>query len=407
MNVTGIIAEYNPLHAGHRHHLAQARRETDADYLVVVMSGDYVQRGEPAVAGKHVRARMALLAGADLVLELPFPYAFAAAGEFAASGAEVLHRLGVVTALSFGSESGDIRALKRAADLLAQEPEAYRLALRDGLAEGLTFPAARQRALEASGEANGGTSLLASPNNILGAEYIRALNQLDSPILPHTIPRSGEGYHSGTVREGAFASATAIRQLLKNGDSAALAGQIPEECLPLLAQEPLLFPEDFSQILNYAVLSRLPQGYSCIQGFSRELSDRLADLAAAGGSWQERILQLKTKNYTYTRVSRALLCLVLGICREDVLAWKENCGFAPCARILGFKRTAAPLLSAIKKRGDIPLISKAADAGSLLSPKAADLFRRGMLASQIRSSVLAGKYNLAPANEYRRQIQIL
>ena len=120
MNVTGIIAEYNPLHAGHRHHLAQARRETDADYLVVVMSGDYVQRGEPAVAGKHVRARMALLSGADLVLELPFPYAFAAAGEFAASGAEVLHRLGVVTALSSGSESGDIRALKRAADLLRE-----------------------------------------------------------------------------------------------------------------------------------------------------------------------------------------------------------------------------------------------------------------------------------------------
>ena len=106
-------------------------------------------------------------------------------------------------------------------------------------------------------------------------------------------------------------------------------------------------------------------------------------------------------------MSRALLCLVLDICREDVLSWKENCGFAPCARILGFKRTAAPLLSAIKKRGDIPLISKAADAGSLLSPQAAHLFRRGMLASQIRSSVLAGKYNLAPANEYRRQIQIL
>lgn len=407
MNITGIIAEYNPLHRGHCHHMEAARRETDADYIVVVMSGDYVQRGEPAVFHKHLRAKTALLAGADLVLELPWPFSCSSAEDFAASGAGLLHSLGIVNVLSFGSESGDLDLLREAADLMCREPAEYRRALKEALAAGQSFPAARQAALERTGTDREKAQLLSSPNNILGAEYLRALERLHSTIRPHTIPRAGDGYHETAVTEGSFASATALRRLLREGDAAGFSSQVPENCRSLLRDGQPLFPEDFSRLLNYTVLTALPGGFARFSGFSRELSDRLAAQAAEGGSWQERVLGLKTRNYTYARISRALLSLVLNLSGEEVRLWKENCGPAPFARILGFRREAAPLLSALKKSSSIPIISKAADAGDLLSPDAFSMFRKGILASQIREAAAADKYGRSPVNEYRRQIEIL
>lgn len=455
MNVTGIIAEYNPLHSGHRYHIERSRKETGADYIIAVMSGDYVQRGEPAVLDKHTRARMALLSGADLVLELPFPFCCSSAEDFAASGTGVLDALGVTDTLSFGSESGDLENMKKAARFLAREPEEFRLALKDALAAGQSFPAARQTALSqvlgtdadrknkdqvpgadslGKPQVPGADSLgkpqipgpnslgkpqipgtgslsdsgfLAQPNNILGIEYLKALRRLDSRIRPFTISRAGSGYHESSVEEGAFASATALRRLLREGDLSGLKNQVPPEILPLFSQGHFLFPEDCSQILNYAILMAQPGGYVRFNGFSKELSDRLACQAADGGSWNERILRLKTRNYTYTRISRALLSLMLNLTKEEADSWKDDFGPAPFTRILGFRRTAAPLLSAVKKHSSIPIIAKAADAEKLLPPKTAVMFRRGMEASQIRSSILAGKYGLSPVNEYRRPIQIL
>ena len=209
------------------------------------------------------------------------------------------------------------------------------------------------------------------------------------------------------MEDGAFASATALRRLLREGDLSGLRNQVPPEILPLFSQGHFLFPEDCSQILNYAILMAQPDGYVRFNGFSKELSDRLACQAADGGSWNERILRLKTRNYTYTRISRALLSLMLNLTKEEADSWKDDFGPAPFTRILGFRRTAAPLLSAVKKHSSIPVIAKAADAEKLLPPKTAVMFRRGMEASQIRSSILAGKYGLSPVNEYRRPIQIL
>lgn len=401
-------------------------------------------RGEPAVLDKHTRARMALLSGADLVLELPFPFCCSSAEDFAASGTGVLDALGVTDTLSFGSESGDLENMKKAARFLAREPEEFRLALKDALAAGQSFPAARQTALSQvlgtdadlknKDQVSGADSLgklqipgpnglgkpqipgtgslsdpgfLAQPNNILGIEYLKALRRLDSRIRPFTISRAGSGYHESSVEEGAFASATALRRLLREGDLSGLKNQVPPEILPLFSHGHFLFPEDCSQILNYAILMAQPGGYVRFNGFSKELSDRLACQAADGGSWNERILRLKTRNYTYTRISRALLSLMLNLTKEEADSWKDDFDPAPFTRILGFRRTAAPLLSAVKKHSSIPVIAKAADAEKLLPPKTAVMFRRGMEASQIRSSILAGKYGFSPVNEYRRPIQIL
>ena len=253
MTVTGIIAEYNPLHKGHEYQLKEARRLTGADYIIVVMSGCFTQRGTPAVLDKYDRAHMALSCGADLVLELPTRFACASAEYFASGAVSVLNRLGCVDYLCFGSECGDTQALRSAAALLsrAEKSPEYQHSLREAQKGGLSFPTARSRALESSrgtlsesfSEAD--ASLFSLPNNILGIEYCRALDVLKSPIRPITIRRRGN-YHDTELKEahgGAtsikasstpdapFSSASAIRTALKNTGSSDTDAPGPEESL--------------------------------------------------------------------------------------------------------------------------------------------------------------------------------
>lgn len=198
MNILGIIAEFNPLHTGHTYLIQNLRRETAADYCIAVMSGDYVQRGEPAFFSKYLRAKAALLSGIDLVIELPLSVSTGSAEYFAEGAVSLLNKLGCVTHLGFGSESGDICAFENAGKILSElssdEPDAYRALLRQFLKEGMHFPKARYEALLACFP-SGPLSHLDAPNNILGAEYCKALHTLRSPITPVTLKRVGAGYH--------------------------------------------------------------------------------------------------------------------------------------------------------------------------------------------------------------------
>ena len=247
MKTAGIIAEYNPFHKGHEYQIRYTKEKLKADYVIVAMSGDYVQRGTPALISKHTRTEMALRCGADLVLEMPVSISTASAEAFAMGGVSLLDSLGIVDILCFGSESGEISALKELAEILVEEPEEYKKLLKSFLSEGLTFPAARSQALTEyfknprnfSGDDFDGvltpllnevTQILNTPNNILGIEYCKALLRLNSQIRPVTIRREGMGYHETTVPEGDlvssspdlqsstdfFASATAIRSLIQN-----------------------------------------------------------------------------------------------------------------------------------------------------------------------------------------------
>ena len=209
MNILGIIAEFNPLHTGHAYLIQRLRRETGAAFCVVAMSGDYVQRGEPAFFSKFLRTRAALSCGADLVLELPLSVSTGSAEYFAQGAVSLLDRLGCITHLGFGSESGDIRYFQLAGTLLSHEPAAFRSLLQDNLKAGMSFPKARYKALSAfltghtpsdklpltQEEVSGILSLLDTPNNILGTEYLKALHRLHSSITPVTIKRVGAGYH--------------------------------------------------------------------------------------------------------------------------------------------------------------------------------------------------------------------
>ena len=278
MKIVGLITEYNPFHAGHLYHMQQARELTGADYCVVLMSGSFVQRGEPAIFDKYRRTKAALLAGADLVLEMPVAFSTASAHEFAAYGVALLSAIGV-DAVVFGSECGQIEFLKQAASALNHESAEFQERLRKGLKAGLTYPQARAKAL---GETQAGgtrvenvedfhantdvsnshiwSSILNSPNNILGIEYLRAAEDLHSPMEFYTISREGSGYHEDTLADANFPSASAIRGIIRNSLSKdkdlldILASHLPAVTHPAYTGAVPVFVDDFSELLNAAVL---------------------------------------------------------------------------------------------------------------------------------------------------------
>lgn len=386
MKIVGLITEYNPFHAGHLYHMQQARELTGADYCVVLMSGSFVQRGEPAIFDKYLRTKTALLAGADLVLEIPAAFSTASAHEFAAYGVALLSAIGV-DAVVFGSECGQIEILKQAAYALNHESAEFRERLQKGLKAGLTYPQARAKALEME---DTWASVLSSPNNILGIEYLRAAEDLHSPMEFYTISREGSGYHEDALSEAKFPSASAIRGIIRNSLSKdkdlldILASHLPAVTHPAYTGAVPVFVDDFSELLNAAVLQM--QATFSIADLSPELAARLAKPPYFPLSFEERIQALKTRQLTYTRVSRALLHLVLGMCEEDISRWKDE-GYALYARILGFRRQSSPLLSCLHKKSSIPLITKMADAAQNLSPSALALLDQEVYASHLYQTV--------------------
>ena len=250
MNVIGIIAEYNPFHNGHAYQIAHVRKNLHADYIVVATSGDYVQRGEPALLDKYTRARMALSSGADVVLELPVLWSTASAELFADAGISLFEKMGCVNGICFGAESGDLALLRRIADVLADEPADLKASLKHNLKSGSTFPKAREAALLSyfSGSAgqNGAlpvsaealSSRLAAPNNRLAREYLKSLRRRASSITPYLLKREGAAYHETSIRSGASevpASASASRQTLVAG-GAGRCGELVHGFVVVVAQ---------------------------------------------------------------------------------------------------------------------------------------------------------------------------
>ncbi len=432
MKTVGIIAEYNPFHNGHACQIRRAKELTGADYCVVAMSGDFVQRGAPAVFDKYTRTRMALSSGADLVLEIPPIFAAGSAEDFAACGAALLDRLSVTDALCFGSECGQIEPMLAIARILCEEPEAYRKELSGGLKNGLTFPQARQKALEAYLEGSGSaagrkpsaaptvSSLLSRPNNILGIEYCKALLRRGSRMEAVTVLRQGNGYHDTCLRDDRSAkpaadgllypSAAAIREILKNHPEqsggirphfTALSQSVPAPVLTLIRDAYPLTEEDFSALLAQRLLKiqltdrPLTDFYDIPEDLAARISKRTLEFAG----FSDRCAALKTKQYTYTRICRALIHIMLDMTAQDAGVRKEH-DFISYARVLGFRTEAGPLLSAISRHTALPLITRTADAASLLDESSLAEFRRDLYCSHLYQAVLAAKSGRRIANEY-------
>lgn len=411
MKVNGIIAEYNPFHNGHKYQLSESLRCTKAQYTVVVMSGSFVQRGAPAMVNKFKRAEMALLNGADLVLELPAIYATASAEYFATGAVALLNRLGVVTNLCFGSECGDAQLLRQIAEILLDEPKAFTKSLKQYLREGLSYPNARTEALIQNYPfLNQYKNVFSSPNNILGIEYIKAILKNESSLEPVTILRTGAGYHS-RLPEDDQCSALAIRQALYAGtDAAFLKNNMPSDAAAILTEQlSAIGPirsDDFSDILYYKLITEKASGFEKYLDVSSDLSDRILSRLDEYKGFDSFCDLLKTKEMTYTRISRCLLHIMLNIKKSDMEKTKDI-GITPYARVLGFKKSSSTLLTKIKERSTIPLVTKLADAEELLDKAAYDMLRQDIRISQIYNGIAARRADSSPANEISTPLVIV
>lgn len=401
MNVTAIISEYNPLHKGHLYHIETARRETAADYVIAIMSGNFVQRGTPAILDKYARAGAALRSGVDIVLELPVMYATASAEYFALGGVALANTLGCVTHLSFGSEYGQADKFMEAAHLLLNEPEEMKIPLKEALKEGLSYPAARAYAVKVSHPEL--APILEEPNNILGVEYCKALLKLKSGISPHTIKRQGQDYHSVTMNEG-FASATGIRRLLSDASEetcSILRNQLAPAAFELLRDQfchSILTEDDFSMLLHYKLITENRAHLTEYFGVTRELSNRIYKHLNEFEIFSSFAELLKTKNITRTAINRALLHILLDIKASDVQAVTKR-GCVDYIRVLGFRKEAAGLLKEFSEIPEIPLITNLSAAPVLCETD--------IRADQIYQMCTSQKHKTPYINEYQRKMLVV
>lgn len=408
MKVTGIIAEYNPFHNGHRYQIRKARELTGADYIIVVMSGSFTQRGTPALTDKYSRAKMALMGGADLVLELPVCYATGSAEYFAAGAVALLNQLGIVDSVCFGSECGDITPLKNIARALVNESTDYQKALKNNLKNGSTFPVARNAALAET--VDGFISfdmILRYPNNILGIEYIKALLRQNSAIEPYTNQRIGSDYHSYKLAD-AFSSAISIRQSLALQDNLELVRtQLPAAAYEIMEESfhrtfPV-FPDDFSSMLKFKLLREREKGFTEYLDVTKAISDKLVRNTFKMQKYDDFCDLLKTKDVTYARISRCLSHILLDIYTDDVGQYMES-GIVFYARALGFNSASAALTKHLKKNTAIPLITKTTSAAANLYPLGRRQFEQDVYASHVYECIAGSKYHAGMRDEYRRQI---
>lgn len=410
MKITGIIAEYNPFHRGHFYHLHKARQETGADYLVVVMSGDFTQRGAPALADKYVRARMALVSGADLVLELPVIHATGSAPYFARGAVALLDNLQIVDNLCFGCEDGSTDLLWEASGILKEEPLAFQKSLGKYLSMGQPFPAARQQALqELTGSSPLSGSLLSSPNNILALEYCIALRKFGSPISPLAIARQESSYHQERLGKQ-YSSATAIRRAIWQGEPFHhWAGHIPFYA-GIILQEALktrgwIRENDFSLLLKYKCMETSLKGLGKFFDVSKEMANRIINHLNDFTDYEEFISLIKTRGITYTRAARGLLHILLDLQQPDPA--RSALEYSPYARVLGFRKESALLLSHIKKTSKIPLVSKPAKFLKTPStdPHARSMLEQDIHAANLYESVLAYKGHTPFIHECSRPLE--
>lgn len=420
MTATGIIAEYNPFHNGHEYQLREARKQTGADYIIIAMSGDFLQRGVPAVVDKYSRTRMALLGGADLVLELPAVWATASAEYFAAGGIQLLGKTGVVSHICFGCETADHSLLTAIAQVLTEKEKELHAMTASAMKKGISYPAARSRAvctLLPEYPAEKIAAFLASPNNILALEYEKACQHWNvsgkKKLTTAPIERIGEGYHS-TNTDSSFASATAARKLLQtrniDGLPADLSHIMPEtsvqELLAARKQNRLLDSDDFSQALYTRLWSLKNTGYVGFADCGADLSARIGNQLEYFRSFLSFAELLKSKNITYTHVCRALLHIMLDIRQDDYTSLWQPEGI-PYLRVLGFRKSAKGLLSAIKKEASVPLLTKAADASDFFNSNAENRFLQDVSCADLYRTTASLKAETLLPNEYRQPIVII
>ena len=349
--VLGIISEYNPFHNGHLYHLEQSKKLSGCDYTVAVISGNFTQRGSTSLVDKWEKTRMALANGVDLVIELPVLYSISSAENFADGSIKILNSLGIVDTLSFGAETSDIAVLSKIADVLTVEPTEYKNILSHELKKGLSFPKSRENALLMYlGDIRKYSGVLSSPNNILGIEYLKALKKYKSNINPICIKRIESDYNSINFSNN-IASATAIRNLVKNKSFDIIKDLVPESTYTILidnvqnghvVEDLSIFEKEIIYVLRKMSIEEIAN----LPDVSEGLEYSIKKAADSCNSIVELLNLVKSKRYTSTRIQRILLYALLGITKKDMQVSKTT---KPYVRILGFNNFGKTLLSEIAR----------------------------------------------------------
>ena len=411
MKAVGLVTEYNPFHNGHLYHLNKAMELTGADISVAVMSGDFVQRGEPAVLDKYTRASMALNSGVNLVVELPVNYAVSSAESFAAGALKVLDYI-KADSIAFGSESGDIERLSKLAHILCDNEDALYKEISKCTANGISYAAARQKVVEKLTDKDT-AAILTSSNNILAVEYLKAIIKNNYAIKPYTIKRQGDSYNDTDIRSE-YASATALRENLKADN---ISEYIPVKAgLILSSNTNYIYPDDITEVLFTRLLDILfasnydknvfIENVMQYPDVSKEIAGRLYksamdmitrtvpqrseskdNWAFSFGSLCEHI---KTKEVPLSRIKRALVRITLGLDKKHM----EKYANEPYIRVLGFDKKGQEYLSYIRKTVEVPLVTKTADYKEMLLDD--------IHAANIYNMIVAGKYGVKELGDFVR-----
>ena len=422
MKIAGIIAEYNPFHNGHLHHLAETRRLTGADAVVAVMSGDFVQRGVPAVCDKYIRAEAALRCGVDLVLELPVFGATASAEDFASAGIRALNSLGCVDVVSYGAEDAPLSAenkamvasdgtsaetatcsdsaILRAARFLVSEPADFKELLLRYVREGNSYAKARSLALtEYDPEA---AELLTKPNNILAVEYEKAILRGGYPLKTCAIQRSDRGYHD--TEPAPVCSASAIRLAVTEND--AVPGySVPEAARELFAdlrRDTMITADDLSDMLCAELSSHTADTLSAVYDVPGDLANRILENTELPFTWTSLAESAKCKAFTRSRIDRALCHALLHITAQDAELFKKGDAL-PYLRVLGVRKDSGDLLSSLCKTSKTPLLLRLFDDTKVLSEDAKHLLSLDLRASALYSQILYRKTGTV-RNDGRRRL---
>ncbi len=349
--VLGIIAEYNPFHNGHLYHIAKSKQETGAQYVIAVISGNFVQRGNTSIINKWTKARMALLNGADLVIELPTIYSISSAENFAEGAIKILNSLGVVDTLSFGMEANDISTLNNIANVLYNEPKEYVTMLSHELSKGNSYPKARENALLLYlNDIKRYANVMSGSNNILGIEYLKALRKTKSTITPVGIKREKVLYNDKYIVDE-FASATAIRKMLMTKELNDISKVMPRNSYLLLGEELkkghyVIDIARFEKEIIYTLRKMSVQDIAKLPDVSEGLENSLKNAADSCNTLKDLINIVKTKRFTQTRIQRILLYCLLGITKKQMETSRK---VIPYARVLGFNNKGKELISEMMK----------------------------------------------------------
>lgn len=429
MKHIGIIAEYNPFHNGHFYQINRIKEIFPNKKIIVMMSGNYVQRGEPALFSKFIRTRSALIGGADIVFELPILFASSSSEQFASAGVLALAKTGIIDTLCFGAEDDNLNILSAISDIFINEPENYKQELKKNLSAGLSFPKSRANALEKCFPSRGYSDIINKPNNILAIEYISAIKKYNLPISPYIIKRIGNDHNTIDI-DNYYSSATSLRNAVRSiacankidhkdnslnihadhsgnqYDLNIIKTKVPEDVFSYLSSEPFAKPiyyDDYLPFIQYELISDSHNLESYYE-ITDYLANTIKNISCYPNNIDDLVDSLSGRHITKSRIRRCLLNIVLK--KSNEFMKNTNNDFVNYLQLLGFRSPASSLIRKIQDTTDIPIITKAASAKKQLNENAKIIFNHQIFIDNLYRQVFYDKYGITITSDYEQSVII-